>query len=1146
MAAMAQVNVYTRSYDTSRTGANLQETTLTPANVNATNFGKVWTFHTDGEIYAQPLSVSNLAIAGGTHNVVFVASMLNTVYALDADTGVQLWSQNFGSPIIPEDVEVDQNISWATRLGILGTPVIDPTTNIMYFVSASQPASGALQYSFHLNAIEIATGLPVGGSPVTIAATYSTADLTTPLVFDARKQNCRPGVALANGNVYIAFGGHDDVPPYDGWVMAYSTSTLAQTAVYSDTMNGSQGGIWNAGQAPAIDAAGNLYLSTGNGSFGPTPNHGVQTGNSFIKLSPTLQLLDYFTPYDSAAMNAGDLDLGSSGLLLIPNTHYVLGGGKRGVLYLADETAMGGFSASTDNVRQEFQAVYGVGTGHIHGGTVYFDSDANGPTTYLWGENDVLRGFLFNSTTGLLTTTPFATSTMTAPATNNDGSMPGGFLSISADGNRNGILWASTPYNGNAAYHPIQGVLYAFNADTLSLLWTDKTNDARDEIGMFAKYVPPVVANGKVYVPNFGPVGNTDGSGNLVAYGLLQPLTVTVANATMVANSALPALTGTVTGLVNGDTLGTTIVVTYNTTATSSSPAGTYPITATVTGSSAGSYQVVVNAGTLTITPAARGVLTVTATSANRAYGAPNPAFSGTTSGAQNGDDFTESFATTATTTSAIGSYPIVPSVTGPNLADYTVNVINGALTVTAAATTTALSVPAGTTYGSSVTLTATVASTAGTPAGMVTFSTGSTILGTGALNSSGVATLSTATLPTGSDAISASYAASGNYAASASPATIITVKGASQTLAFPAIASTVYGSAPFAVTATSSLGTSYPVTMSVVSGPATIINDTVTVTGVGTVVLQATQAGGGNYDPASATQSFQVTPAPTTTSLTASANAAVGASFPLTATVASTAGMPAGNVTFYNSETSLCVGTLNGNGVATCSTAALPAGTDTVTATYAAAGNFAASSSAGAAVTITAAPVKPLGAYTVAANPNKLTLAVGGAGKTTLTLTPTGGYSGTISFSCLNLPTDASCAFATNQVTMSGNDQSVNTGLTINTTTPQAGRLAPMQAPRSLFHPALFALAFWCPGGLTALAMLARRRKFLKRQRLWQLCLLLAGAWAFAVGLSGCGMHGYVANLTPSTAQVIVVATGTSGSVVSTQSETLTINILP
>ena len=437
--------------------------------------------------------------------------------------------------------------------------------------------------------------------------------------------------------------------------LAYSTSTLAQTAVYSDTTNGTQGGIWNAGQAPAIDAAGNLYISTGNGSFGPTPNNLVQTGNSFIKLSPTLQLLDYFTPYNSAVMNAGDMDLGSSGLMLIPNTNYVLGGGKQGVLYLVDTTAMGEFNASSDNVRQEFQAVYGVGTGHIHGGTVYFDSDVNGPTTYVWGENDVLRGFLFNTTTGLLTTTPFATSTMTAPATNNDGAMPGGFLSISANGTSNGIVWASTPYNGNAAYHHVQGVLYAFNADTLKLLWSDKTNDARDEIGMFAKYVPPVVANGKVYVPNFGPVGNTDGSGNLVAYGLLAQLTVTANNAT-------------------------------------------------------------------------------------RAYGTANPTFSGTVTGAQNGDTFTESFATTATTTSAVGSYPIVPSVTGTNLANYTVTVVNGTLTVTAAATTTTLTAPATAAAGASETLTATVASTAGAPGGTVTFSSGSTALGTGTLNSSGVA----------------------------------------------------------------------------------------------------------------------------------------------------------------------------------------------------------------------------------------------------------------------------------------------------------------------------------------------------------------------------------------------------------------------
>jgi hypothetical protein len=880
VAATAQVNVYTRSYDNARTGANLQETTLTPANVNSTNFGKLFTFHTDGEIYAQPLYVSNLAIAGGTHNVVFVASMLNTVYALDADTGTELWSQNFGSPIIPKDVENLQNISFATGLGILTTPVIDPTTNIMYFVSGSQPANGAQQYSFNLNAIEIATGLPVSGSPVTIAATYSTPDLTTPLVFSAQTQNPRPGLALGNGNVYIAFASHNDMTPYNGWVLAYSTSTLAQTAVYSDTTTGTQGGIWNSGQAPTIDAAGNLYISTGNGSFGATANKLEQTGNSFIKLSPTLQLLDYFTPYNSAVMNSGDMDLGSTGLLLIPNTSYVLGGSKQGVLYLVDTTAMGEFNASSDNVRQEFQAVYGVGTSHLHGTPVYFDSDLNGPTTYVWGENDVLRGLLFNTTTGLLSTTPFATSAMTAPATNNDGAMPGGFLSVSANGNSNGILWASTPYNGDAANQSVQGVLYAFNADTLSLLWTDKTNDARDEIGMFAKYVPPVVANGKVYVPSFGPVGNTDGSGNLVVYGLLQPLPT----------------------------------------------------------------------------------LTVTANNATRVYGAANPTFSGTVTGAQTGDAFTESFATTATTTSAVGSYPIVPSVTGSNLGNYTVNIVNGTLTVTAAATTTTLTAPgSGATYGANETLTATVASTAGTPGGTVTFYSGATALGTGTLNSSGVATLSTT---------------------------------------------------------------------------------------------------------------------------------------------------------------------------------ALPAGTDTVTATYAAAGNFAASTSAPVTLTVIASPVAPAGSYAVSANPSSLTVAAGQA-TTTLTFAPTGGYSGTIALSCSNLPTNVSCAFAQKQVTLSGDNQSVNVGLTINTTAQQAGK----HAPQSPLSPTLFALAFWWPGGLTGLAAFLRGRIQVKTQHSWHLGLLLVSTCAFAAGLSSCGTSGTANGAPPATSsQVTVVATGTSGTVVSTQTVTLSL----
>ena len=347
--------------------------------------------------------------------------------------------------------------------------------------------------------------------------------------------------------------------------------------------------------------------------------------------------------------------------------------------------------------------------------------------------------------------------------------MPGGFLAVSANNDENGIVWASTPYNDDAVHRSVEGVLYAFDAETLKLLWTDKTNAARDDVGYFAKYVPPVVANGKMYVPNFGTASTNDGSGNLLCYGLLLPqLTVAVANGTMTAGAAVPTLTGTVTGLVNGDTVGTTILVTYSTTATSSSPAGTYPITATVSGSSAANYQVTVNAGTLTVTAAQLPTLTVSASNATRVYNTANPAFTGTVTGAQNGDTFTETFSTTATMTSAVGSYAIVPTASGTDLNNYTLNTVNGTLTITQA----------------------------------------------------------------------------------------------TQTITFPGIASRAYGSAPFAVTATSSAGTNYPVTITVVSGPATIAGGMVTLTGAGTVVLQASQAGDANYSAATASQSFAVTAA--------------------------------------------------------------------------------------------------------------------------------------------------------------------------------------------------------------------------------------------------------------------------------------------
>ncbi len=605
---LAQVNVYTRGYDTARTGANLNETTLTKANVNASTFGKLFSVPTDGQVYAQPLYVSNLAIAGGTHNVVFVATMLNSVYALDADTGAPLWVKNFGQPIAPKEVQTNTNIAWNTGVGILGTPVIDPATNTMYFVSGFEKVvNGTNVYERHLNAISILTGETMGGSPVNITATYSTPDLIAPLVFDPKRQNQRPALALANHRVYLAFASHDDIQPYHGWVLAYDISTLRQTAVFADTTIGIEGGIWNAGGGPAVDASGNLYVSTGNGSFGKTVNGLVQTGNSFIKLSPDLRLMDYFTPSNSATLNAGDQDLGASGLLLLPNTNYVLGGGKQGVLYLVDTNAMGEFNSSSDQVRQEFQAVYGRGTSHIHGAPVYFNSAVNGPSVYVWGENDVLRGYAFNESTGLLSTTPFAKSTMTAPVTNNNGAMPGGFVSVSANGTKDAIVWGSTPYNDDAVMRPVQGVLYAFDAETLQLLWSDKLQDSRDEIGRFAKYCPPLVANGKVYMATFGPLGTTDGSGGLVVYGLLPTLTIRVADVTAPQGAPIPPLTGTVSGLVNGDTVGGSVVVSYGTTASSTSDPGTYPITARTSGKSALNYHNVVIPGTLTLTPPSGG-----------------------------------------------------------------------------------------------------------------------------------------------------------------------------------------------------------------------------------------------------------------------------------------------------------------------------------------------------------------------------------------------------------------------------------------------------------------------------------------------------------------------------------------------------------
>jgi hypothetical protein len=298
------------------------------------------------------------------------------------------------------------------------------------------------------------------------------------------------------------------------------------------------------------------------------------------------------------------------------------------------------------------------------------------------------------------------------------------------------------------------------------------------------------------------------------------------------------------------------------------------------------------------------------------------------------------------------------------------------------------------------------------------------------------------------------------------------------------------------------------------------------------------------NYTVTIINGALTVTAAPTTTTLSAPGSAASATAVTLTATVASTSGTPAGTVTFYTGSTLLGTGTLNGSGTATLNTTALRAGTDSTTAVYAAAGNFAGSASPIVTINIAAAGGTTSN-YSVVANPSSLTIKPGATGSTTLTLTPTGGYNGTVVFSCSNLPSNAACTFTQDQVTLSGNNQSVGLGLSIQMAALQSARQTPSNAPP--LNPALLALAFWWPGGLTGLAVFARKRKQIAR--LGQVCLLFVCTLAFGLGLSGCGMSGYVVNpksIAASTAQVTVVATGTSGTAVTSQTVVLTLNMTP
>jgi hypothetical protein len=490
LPARGQVSVLTQHNDLERTGANLQETVLTPANVNEKQFGMLFKRVVDDQVYGQPLVVANVKIGGGTHDVVYVTTVNNSVYAFDAnDAGAAtpIWHVNFGTPANLHDAKfgcLDMN----GKMGIIGTPVIDPASGTLYVVALTRVGTGFMQ---RLHALDLATGADVAHSPVVIAAPG----------FDALMQNQRPALLLSKGTVYVGYASHCDLEPYHGYLMGYDAKTLAQTGVFNTSPTGMEASIWQSGQAPAVDAAGNIYVVTGNGSW----DGKVNFSESFLKLSPGLKLLDWFTPTNHFALDAKDTDLNSSGATLIPGTDLVLGGGKEGVLYLLDRNRLG--HLGDEHAVQHFQAT----VSHLHS-LVYWKSAKSGELLYVWGQRDRARVYKFDG--GKLSETP----AMMRPEANEG--HPGAMLSLSANGDKDGILWAAIHATGDSWHESRPGILHAYDADDIGReLWNSLENPGRDDCGEYSKMAPPTIANGKAYLASFGT--ENIGTGQFCVYGLL-------------------------------------------------------------------------------------------------------------------------------------------------------------------------------------------------------------------------------------------------------------------------------------------------------------------------------------------------------------------------------------------------------------------------------------------------------------------------------------------------------------------------------------------------------------------------------------------------------------------------------------------------
>lgn len=521
--------VSTYHNDLARDGANTHEYALSASTINTSSFGKLFSCPVDGAINAQPLWIANLGVNGAPHNVVFVATQHDSLYAFDADSNpcAQLWAVSLvdtahggtgNETSVPYTMLGLAAGDIMPEVGVTGTPVIDPSTNTLYVVSKSvDPTVPAIYQRLH--AIDITTGNEKFGGPAPIDGSITfpgTGDGGSAVAFNAQQQNQRAGLALVNGVVYVAWGSHEDALPYYGWAVGFNASNLAVTSVLNVSPNVQYGGIWMGGGAPSVDANGNLYVITGNAAFdvtnSSTPNNDY--GDSFLQLSPNLNINSYFTPSDQANDAANDLDFGSGGTALVidipsgPVRHLVVGGGKDGGLYALNGDNMGGLGDS--NAWQTFNVGFALfATGGFWNNNFYI-AGANGP----------LMSFEF--TPGANTFNP-STSSQSPTSYGYPGATP----SVSSLASGNGIAWALdiTSYCTAAAPSCGPAILRAYDATNLGNELWNSTQVPTDAAGNAVKFTVPTIANGKVYVGTRGDnAGGDDTStstpGELDVYGL--------------------------------------------------------------------------------------------------------------------------------------------------------------------------------------------------------------------------------------------------------------------------------------------------------------------------------------------------------------------------------------------------------------------------------------------------------------------------------------------------------------------------------------------------------------------------------------------------------------------------------------------------